>query len=191
MKKILMLVVCFGFVSGCAALPGSIRESVSGFDKTNEIVLEPAWLYKGTPGLKTNIKIGIYKTSKMYSDKAILVVVVMGINNLSNKETLQFNIDGEILSFEPIDSLTNIETEPGVYDSVVSVQASDWSSRRYEVTKDFVKKLIEGKDVWVKVNLLSREYIEGKFSQDGIMLARPAFRKFYRKVWGDEDSKEK
>lgn len=180
MKKILALVLCLG-LAGCATLPGSISERVSGFDKTKEIRMEPAWVgnsFKDDP-----IGLGLYKTSKMDSDKAILVAGVKGAYNFSPKESLQFNIDGNIVTLESIDTMTNIELREGVYNSVAYIRASNWSSKRYEVTKDLIKKLIDGKEVWVKVNL-SQEYFESKFSVDVPMGARPAFRKFYNKAWG-------
>jgi hypothetical protein len=180
MKKILVLLLCLGLV-GCATLPGSISERVSGFDKTKEIVMEPAWAGNSlSDGL---IKLGLYKTSRMDPDKVILTAVVLGAHNFSAEESLQFNINGEFVSFESIDPMTNIELEPGVYNSVYSSPATNLSSKRYEVTKDFIKELIEAKDVWVRINL-SQDYVEAKFSVSVPMGARTSFRKFYSKVWG-------
>lgn len=180
MKKILALVLCLG-LAGCATLPGSISERVSGFDKTKEIKMEPAWV--ATSFSDGSIKLGLYKTSKMDADKAILVVVVKGAVNFPPRESLQFNIDGNIVTFESIDTMTNIETEEGMYNSVAYIPALNWSSKRYEVTKDLIEKLINSKEVWVKVSL-SREYLESKFSVDVPMGARTSFRKFYNKAWG-------
>ena len=160
-------------------LPGSITERVSNFDKTTEISMEPAWLSGGSEA----IKFGLYKTSKMNNDQAMLVAIVKGAYNFASKDSLQFNIDGEIVSLNSIDMLTDIETEDGVYNSVAYFPAYNTSSKRYMVKKDFIKRLLDAKNVWVKVNL-SKDYFEGEFSKDHPTTARPAFRKFYSKAWG-------
>ena len=176
---------------GCVSMdmPGNISERVSGFDKTKEIVMEPAWLISDS----SPVKLGLYKTSKMDTDKAVLTVVVKGAYNFSDKESLLINIDGNILTLEPIDLVTNLQLDSGVYNSVASIPPANWSSKRYEITKDLIKRLIEGKEVWFKVNL-SKDYAEGRFSQDNPMSARPAFKDFYKKVWesnsGDTHPKE-
>ncbi len=180
MRNILLVLMSF-LLAGCAALgienlPGTISERVSGFDNTKEITMEPAWITGGP------IKLNLYKTSKMAENEAILVVTVKGAYNFSNKSSLQINIDGNIVTLESIDVLTDVSTDPGVYNSVVSISAENWSSKRYEVTKDLVKKLIDAKEAWVKVNLF-KDYVEGNFSTDKPMMARPAFREFYKKAW--------
>ncbi len=179
MKRVLLVLLSFTLV-GCVTMPGTISERVSGFDKTTEITMEPACV---KINFTSCFELGLYKTSKMDADKAILTVVVSGANNFSPKDSLQFNIDGSITTFESIDAMTNIETDQGVYNSVVYIPASNSSSKRYEITKDFIKRLIEAKKVWVKI-VLSREYVEGEFSLEDPMSARPSFRKFYNKVWG-------
>lgn len=177
MRKTILILLMVCLISGCATLPGSINECVSGFDKTAEIKMEPAWV--GNSFSDNPIKLGLYKTSKMDADKAILTVIVQGAYNFALKESLKFNIDGNIVSFDSVDAITNVEPDIGQYFSC------NWSSKRYEVTKDLIKQLIGAKEVWVKVNLI-REYFEAKFSVDGPMVARPSFRKFYNKVWGVE-----
>ena len=63
MKKVLLVFALIS-MSGCMILPngpGSISERISGFDKTAEITMQPAWLLGGSEV----IKLGLYKTSKM------------------------------------------------------------------------------------------------------------------------------
>ena len=181
MQNVLIASICLLF-AGCATMPGSISERTSGFDNTKEIVMEPAWLQNG---FNTNIKIGLYKTSKMDKEKVILTAVVIGAFNFSDKGSLMFNIDGDKITLESIDSTTNIQFIPGEYNSVASISGYNESSKRYEITKDLIKRMIEGKEVWVKINL-SQQYVEGKFSVDDPMSARPAFRNFYNKAWKKE-----
>ncbi|MBU0633611.1 MAG: hypothetical protein KKB82_03760 [Candidatus Omnitrophica bacterium] len=176
MKKI-VLILGILVLAGCATLPGSITENVTGFDKTKEIVMKEAWV-----GNVANIALGLYWTSKMDRDKVILVAMVQGAYIFADKDSLQFNIDDNIFTFNSIDTMTNIETREGVYNSVAYIPSENCSTKRYEMTKDFIKKLLDGKDVWVKVNL-SQDYVESKFSVDVPMGARNGFRKFYNKVW--------
>ena len=184
MRGILLCLLSFILV-GCAALgmPGAISERVSGFDNTTEISMEPAWLIGGSGA----IKLGLYKTSKMNEYQVVLVAVVMGTYNFGNKDSLQFNIDGETLSLDSTDLLTNIETKEGSYNSAAYLPAYNESSKRYWVKKDFIKRLLDAKKVWVKVNL-SSDYVDGEFSKDSPGAARPAFRKFFEKVWGNKQS---
>ena len=176
MIKLGGLLLCL-VLAGCVTLPGAITERVSGFDKTKEIIMKPAQVNDGFLNLNTVILLGLYRTSKMAEDEATLEAIVLGAYNFSNKESLQFNIDGEKVYLESMDLLTNIETVTG------GTYAQNESSKRYLVKKDFIKRLIDGKGVWVRVNL-ARDYVEGKFSVDGMAAVRPAFRNFYKKVWG-------
>lgn len=186
MKQLLIWLLCLGLV-GCVTLPGGITERVSGFDKAKEIEMEPAWV--GNSLKDSPIGLGLYKTSKMGEDEAMLIVSIKGAYNFAPGESLQFNIDGDIIKFASIDTTTNIELNEGVHNSVAYIPPSNSSSKRYEIKKDLIKRLIEGKEVWVKVEL-AREYFEAKFSISVPMCARNGFRKFYKKVW-EEDIKVK
>ena len=106
MSRLLSFVFLF-FVIGCASMPGSISESVSGFDKTTEITMEPAGVFRSYSESYI-IKLGLYKTSKMDENNAVLEVFVEGAYNFADKDSVQFNIDGEVISLTSSDSLTNI-----------------------------------------------------------------------------------
>ena len=182
MRKSLIFILLV-FISGCASMgmPGSITETVSQFDNTKEITMEPAWLYGGSGA----IKIGLYKKSKMETDSVVMTAVVRGTHIFDDKGLLQFNIDGEIVVLESFDNSTIIETVPGMYTSVYSFPAYNESSKRFLISKDFIFKLLGAEKVWVKVEM-QRDYVDGEFSKDYPSLARPAFRKFYEKIWGIE-----
>jgi len=183
MKRMLVLLLCLG-LCGCATLPGTIKESVSGFDKATEITMEPAWVGNGLTGFK----LGLFRSSRMEPDKAILTAYAIGAYNFDYGESLHFNVDGEIISFKSIDSLTKIEMVPGEYNSVYSSAPYNLSSKRYEITKDFIKRLLDAKEVWGKISL-SQTYVEAKFSVSVPMGAKNGFKKFYAKAWGKGESK--
>ena len=162
----------------CASMPGvpgHISESISKFDDTKQLSMEPAWLYNSP------IKLSLLKTTKMPDSLVALIAVVKGAHNFSSGKSLQFNVDGEVFAFESIDSFTDINTDSGVYSSVAYIPPSNWSSKRYVVSKKFIKRLIDANEVWVKIDLF-KEFVEGRFSSDAPTTARPAFREFYKRI---------
>ena len=181
MKNIINIVTVLIIVVilyGCFAtpgMPGYISESVSNFDGSRQINMEPAWLYNSP------IKLALFKNTKMPDTTIVLIAMVKGAHNFVGGQSLHFNIDDNIESLSAIDDFTDIETESGFYGSGIYIPASNWSSKRYLVTKDFVNHLISGSDVWIKIEL-TKEFVEGRFSSDALTTARPAFREFYEKI---------
>lgn len=177
LKSIVIVLLCILLFS-CAAIPGMpghIIESTSKFDNTKQITMEPAWLYNSP------IKLALTKTTKIPDDVIVLDAVVKGTYNFSQGKSLHFNIDDQIYSFESIDMITDINTTSGVYNSIAYIPPSNWSSKRYLITIDFLKILLTAKKVWVKIDLM-KEFVEGEFSSDAPTTARPAFRDFYTKI---------
>jgi len=173
---------CFLFIlliSACATgmpgIPGAISESQSQFDGTKQVSMEPAWLYS------TYIKLALFKNSKMNKDDIIMTAVVKGAHNFAKGASLHFNVDGDIISFNSVDSLTDINTSSGSVGSEIYIPPSNWSSKDYVVSKQFINKIINANKVIVKIDL-RKSYVEGKFSHDGYTTARPAFREFLKKI---------
>jgi hypothetical protein len=162
-------------------MPGHVYEASSKVDNTREISMKPAWLCSSA--LDCNLKLALFKNSKMPEDKIVLIVVVRGAHNFSKGESLRFNADGQIFSFSSVDELTDIKTNPGYSDVSLGfyIPPSNWSSKRYIVSKNFIQKIINAKEVWARVDL-SKTYVEGKFSVDTSTTARPAFREFYSRL---------
>jgi len=190
MKKFklgVLLIFSIYFV-GCATpdIPGYIRSSVSEFDGAKEIVMEPAWVCKESGFLNCNIKLGLYRRSTMPENQIVLVAVVQDIKSFGEGKSLHFNIDGEIISFESIDTLTEFETKEGTYIpySGLYIPPTSWSAKRYLIDKNFLDKILKAQRVAVRIDL-RRSYVEGIFSRDAATLARPAFRDFYNEVFGN------
>jgi hypothetical protein len=171
---VLLLVACA--ISG-PGVPGHIYESTSKFDNSREITMEPAWLSDSAPG----IKLRLFKSTRMPKDQVVMDTIVAGAHSFARGKSLHFNIDGDIVSFSSIDELTDIETSPGFAGGGYYIPPSNWSSKRYLVTMDFLKRIIAAERVIVKVDL-RKTYVEGVFSTDGFTTARPAFREFCEKV---------
>lgn len=177
MKKII-IILSVTILTGCASLatlPGSMSENISDYDGTKEISIEPAWLYNSP------IKLGLFKNTKMKKDNIVLIAVVKGTHLVDSGEALHIKIDGEFFNFASIDSMTDIETTEGFYGSSIYIPPSNWSSKRYIITKAFLEKLINANEVWVKIDL-DKTYVEGRFSSNAFTTARPAFKKFNDKI---------
>jgi len=178
MKKIAVFLLSL-FLFGCSVAmppPAKVLVSTSKFDNATEISTEPAWLYDS----KVGIKFSLFRRSTMPEDKIILNVIVSGAHIFSRKKSLQFNIEDKFVSFNSIDTYADIDTTPGSYFSNIDIYfpPQNWSKKRYEIDRAFLKRIIEAEKVIVRVNL-EKTYAEGVFSSDYPTTARPVFRKFY------------
>ena len=169
----LFMLLISACVTGMPGMPGAISESKSQFDGTKQVSME--WLYS------TYIKLALFKNSKMNKDDIIMTAVVKGAHNFAKDASLHCNVDGEIISFNSVDSLTDINTSSGFVGSGLYIPPSNWSSKDYVVGKEFINKIINANKVIVKIDL-RKSYVEGVFSHDGPTTARPAFRKFLKKI---------
>ena len=178
MKKILTLMaVTLPLACAMPGTPGHIYESTSKFDNSKEITMEPAWLYDSAPGIKLRLS----KSTKMPKDQVVMDAIVAGAHSFARGKSLHFNVDGDIVSFVSIDELTDFETTSGFVGGGHYIPPSNWSSKRYLLTMDFLDRIINANRVIVKVDL-RKTYMEGVFSTDAFTTARPAFREFCEKV---------
>jgi hypothetical protein len=185
MKKIILILLSFS-TWGCSTLvspinmPGRITESISAFDGTNNILMEPAWVIG-----KKGFKMGIEKNSGI--EKLVLTIIVMSKHKFSDKDAIQFNIDGNVLSMDPVNDITDTTEIDGRYMVGEYFNSGTLSSKKFWITKDIVRRLIDGKKVGIRVMMESDETFDGDFSKDYQygMGAKTAFRKFYKKVFED------
>jgi hypothetical protein len=172
-------------LTGCAALtPGNINESQSTFDGSTQLVIEPPALVRSSADTwsGTNMEMSLFWNSKMKPEKIILEVYVQGIESFAQGKSLHFNIDGEIVSFTSIDQLTDFQTESGFFGPVGEYHpATTHSSKRYLISTKFLERILNAKDVRIKLDL-SKTYIEGFFSSEDAGTAKPAFSKFYARM---------
>lgn len=164
--KHLLLMFALLALSSCATMPGGVRVSESKVDGAQEVSLEPGWLYN------SQIKVGLHHSSKMKPNEVLMEIQLSSAEGIESKDSLVVNIDGEIRKFSAADSKTNFQTYA---DNV-------WSSRQYLVDVDYVKKMLAGKSVWMKVNTRGPVYLEGEFSKGGFTTAKDGFPKFLAEV---------
>jgi hypothetical protein len=154
--KILLLI--FGLaLTGCISMPGDLTTTESKVEGSTEVAVIPGWLPNSL------IKLGVYHDSKMKPDQAVLEVQT-SIDTIQSKEGLVINIDGEKTTLSSFDTLSDLN--------------QGFFTKRFLVKLDLMKKMVDGKSVWVRVNGNGQNAIEGEFSRDGTTTARPGFRKF-------------
>ncbi len=177
------LIAAFLLFSGCAhslPMPGDITITKSEFDGTTKVSMEPALVCIPEES-SCLIKLSLMHDSTMANDQAIMKVIVRGVEPFSNTdEAVKFNIDGEILGLPSIDAHSSLDLEASG-----SGSAYQWTSQRYMVDKRFIEKLLRGKRVVIRVDL-QRSHVEGIFSENKSYRARPAFKKFYKKVFSTQ-----
>lgn len=171
MMTLLLVFGCMPIPQNIAEIPGMpgyINEKVSQFDDARELVMVPAW----TDG---PVRLGLFWRSTMPDDSVHVRARLKGAHNI---DVLRFNVDGEFIAFDPVDSMTNIWTEAGTrYTS-----PTNWSEREYEVSRQFIERIISAERVVVRLDT-TQGYMEGVFSTD-YQTARQSFRRFHSRVWG-------
>ncbi len=182
MKKIAIFILLF--LVGCASstMSNYVNTTVSEFDGTIEKNLPPTWLNSSIIGL------GLFWTSKVEDDEIIILTAgIKGSYNINFGASLHFNIDGELIHLTSIDRFTDIEFHKGFYDSGVYIIPSwNFSSKRYNITKLFLFKLINAKRVVVQIdyydNYNDNKYSKDEFTKDHPMPAVRALKTFYNQI---------
>jgi len=91
----------------------------------------------------------------------------------------KFLIDDQIYSFESYGPCNKRKT----YSEYRGHYTID--SQQYRTTRDFLKTLMDGKRVVVKVDLVGSKYVEGAFPDGGFTTVRPGLAAFYKQAFGD------
>ena len=173
---LISLALSVGILSSCGPLsPGRITQTTSSFDGSEQLIMEPAWLYNST------VKLALFKSSKMPKDELILTAVVHGSHIFDDEPSLYFYIDGELSSLSSIDRLRDINAPDDFTGSGFYVAPSNWTSKDYLVEISFIEKIVAAKKVYVRVKLTD-SYADGIFSNDAPITARKAFMDFLGQI---------
>lgn len=184
-RIMLVVVASLSFsLTACAAIlgaPGHITEKQSTFDNSTQLSMEPAFVFRHADGFSgSDLQLSLFWRSTMQPGQLVLVAYVDGTHNFEQGQSLFFNIDGEIVGFESIDQLTDITFKPGIYDAIY-IAGTNVSSKRYLISPSFLEKILNAKDVRVKLNM-SRTFVEGVFSDNTMSSAKRAFIEFQKKL---------
>lgn len=180
MKNIFSIFVCACAViagSGCIApMPGNVSTSVSKFDNSQEVAMEPGWVSNGMKAAV--IKLGAHWNTQMGND----VVIDAEYHGTDAITGLKFRIDERFVELTPIDALTEFGHTPGSY--AYGIPGQPFSARRFAASMDFLQDIMAGKNVIVRMDL-SKTFSEGAFSAEKTGLigtAKPAFKRFLARV---------
>jgi hypothetical protein len=146
---------------GCANMPGAVKQYESKTDGAKHIYMEPGWV-------GSKMKVGLHRTSDMPKGEVNMIVAVY-LNAPDPKNGLTINIDGEKTTFSAIDQLSDVDE-------------NHFFHKRYTVKEDFLRKMVAGKSVWMRVNHIGQTYSEGEFSRTGISTGKDGFVKFLNEV---------
>lgn len=154
---------------------GEVVKTVSEFDKSVETKMEVAYLKN------QRIKIGAFHNTKS-KEEIVLIAEIVGAYSIDTKDSLLFNIDGKVIALSSIDQLTDVHR--GSLSSRNPSEINNYSSRRYLVSKAFLKSLVESENVIIKINL-KKEYVEDSLSEipsRSIKSARSGLSDFYKSL---------
>lgn len=166
-------------LSACAAMPGGITERTSSFDGSSELSMKPAFIYRNTGGFSgSDLEASLHWRSSMPRDSLVLTMYINGIDSIPSRNSLRFNVDGDMHEFSSIDTFTEFSSEYGSYTSWATVPPSSSSFKRYIVSEEFINKIISADSVFVRLDVGTRGYVEGVFSDNTISAAKPAFTMF-------------
>ena len=159
--------------AGCASVPGEVSLKTSSYDGTKQLVMRPGW---ASSGLTTaSMKLGAWKTSGLDKDAAVLVVETDSIKPFSSvRPNFLIKIDGIETALSPTGSGTSIEigSDPNVAHT----------SQEYRVELALIQKMVESKDVMLKLLLVDNGYMEGRLDKTGPTAARSGFEDFLKKA---------
>lgn len=151
------LILALLTLTGCATMPGGVTQYESKAEGIKHLYMEPGWVGAG-------IKLGLHRTTEMPKDEVYFVVLTK-LKAAQVKDGLIVNIDGEKTTFSAVDQISDI-AEHGFLE------------KRFKVSSEFIKKMVAGKSVWVRVNHIGNSYYEGEFSKSGYTTAKDGFVKY-------------
>jgi len=163
------------------SLPWEIKETTSKFDGSTTISIGRGGMESGLIGMS------LYRNTKMQAGEIILVVAIGGAELFGTEPSLLIKIDGDVVELSSFDEQTKIKTSSGMLANGVLIPASNLSSKRYEVNRDFIHRLVTSKEVLIKLNLRD-SYIEDDFSVGGRTSAKANFIKFLNRIDLDSSS---
>lgn len=167
MKLYIFVLLAF---TGCATLmpnmPGAVKETKSEYDGMKMLTLNPGWA--------GDLKLGAYKTSKMNTDEVFLIVRNDSIKNFDfNHPNLFIKIDGDEKKLSPVSKKTDCD--------VSSSSDVAHCTQHYKVKITFLEKLLNAKDVKIKLNLTD-SFNTGNLDMDGVSTAKRGLNEFVVKA---------
>lgn len=143
---------------GCSTMPGGVSINKSSYDGATEIHMLPGWA-------GSDLKLGVWRTSKMDPNTAILVVRIDLIQNFSTKmPNLFIKIDGVETKFSSKNKTTECH--------VSSASDTGHCLQEYVVSMQLIENMVHAKEVKIKLHLSDSDYAEGNLDSSGPTTAK-------------------
>ena len=171
-------------LTGCASIPGMpghLTTTVSTYDDSKSITMKPAFLLTSTGDVA--VSFGMYWNSKIEKNTVIMTVRVAKAVSIDNGKSLNFNVNGELFSFEPIDLYTMFNRDPSIVTGGVYIPGTNWASKRYVIPSSFMDKINTAKSVKVRVEL-STSYVEANYIWSAPSSIKSSAVSFMKKIRG-------
>ena len=133
---------------------GYISTSVSEFDGTKTLNLEPAFLNDGA----SSLRLGLRWNNRMDKDQFLLVAEWTGALNFSPDSDLRINIDSDIVGLKPLSSsqygVTQQKTVMSNGPISIPVNIGNHTTKNYLISKKLLSRIILAKKSVVRVEFL-------------------------------------
>lgn len=160
-----LVVVLFTLLTSCITLPAQITTYESKTDNEKHVQMEPAFLVGSW-----TIKLALHKVSSMPED-SVTLTVLLNTHAPATKDGLVINIDGKKSTFSSIDDISDID-QHGFF------------RKRYLMKMSYIREMVAGKSVWMKISTVGQTYAEGEFSKDQASTAKRGFINFLAQIDG-------
>jgi hypothetical protein len=166
------------FSFGCYTTPGYygyISETVSKVDGTRQISMKPF------PVGDSPIRLSLLKNSSMPKDLILLIVQLEGAHDFNKESLVLFDLDSDIYRFRPYEGPTDRRPGPNDVNVLVYDATAHWSSERYGITTEFLRKLCAARTAVIRLDL-GDEFYEGTLQYAPAVSDRSALKSFYERV---------
>ena len=163
MKRLILSAALIGTLAGCETTPidndvfeknyNRLSYEKSNFDNSEHVRVT-------NMTCQNQIGFELYQdTLKSKKGRVLLTAGTNRIENIGNENSLVMKIDGEKYHFKPISNITNYDKLYHTYG-----YTTPFSSKKYILKEDIVRKIASSKEFMVRIKLLSNEYREAECS---------------------------
>jgi hypothetical protein len=112
MKVIVLTIMLIALTSCMASMPNHIKQEKSSFDGSTQYIMEPGFIYESADFTSWgSFKLGLSWQSQAPDIIVVTALIPNKIINISSKNGLQFNVDGEIVVFNSNEFYTSIDVK--------------------------------------------------------------------------------
>jgi hypothetical protein len=117
----------------------------------------------------------------MSEDQVLLIVQLEGAHDFDRGSMLRLSLDGTPYAFPPYQAPGLKRTGTDDVNVLIYDATSHWSTERYGVTMDFLRKMYSARRAVVRVDL-GNEFYEGELFYDAAVSDRTDLKSFYMRA---------